>query len=86
MNVWTRHRWPGRISLLFALCLPLVFLHADYQPSLTVGVASSEATLFRSDVAVLAAGVVALLAGRAPASACSGAGRAIWIAPRRSSP
>ena len=66
--------------LLFALCLPLVFLHADYQPSWTVGVASSEATLFRSDVAVLAAGVVALLAGRAHGFGVLRAGRPVWLA------
>jgi O-antigen ligase len=66
--------------LLFALCLPLVFLHADYQASWTVGVASSEATLFLSDVAVLAAGVVALLAGRAQGFGVLRAGRPVWLA------
>jgi O-antigen ligase len=66
--------------LLFALCLPLVFLHADYQASWTVGVASSEATLFLSDVAVLAAGVVAVLAGRAQGFGVLRAGRPVWLA------
>ncbi len=43
--------------LLFALCVPLVFLHADYQPSVSLG----EATLYLSDVAVLAAGAIGLV-------------------------
>ena len=66
--------------VLFALCVPLVFLHADYQPSFTVTVAGSDATLYLSDVAVLAAGAVGLTAGVRLGFAPLRAGRAIWIA------
>lgn len=43
---------------LFALLVPLVFLHAQYQPSVSVAIAGSSATLYLSDVAVLAIGAV----------------------------
>lgn len=66
--------------LLFALCVPLVFLHADYQPSFTVSVGGSDATLFLSDVAVLAAGAIGLAAGVRLGFAPLRAGRPIWIA------
>lgn len=66
--------------LLFALCVPLVFLHAEYQPSFTVSVGGSDATLYLSDVAVLAVGAVGLAAGVRLGFAPLRAGRAIWIA------
>jgi hypothetical protein len=66
--------------LLFALCVPLVFLHADYQPSFTVSIGGSDATLFLSDAAVLAAGAVGIAAGLRLGFAPLRAGRAIWIA------
>ena len=47
----------------FALLVPLVFLHRNYQPGLTVDVGSTGATLTLSDVAVLACGATALVAG-----------------------
>jgi hypothetical protein len=66
--------------LLFAFCVPLVFLHADYQPSFTVSIGGSDATLFVSDAAVLAAGAVGIAAGMRLGFAPLRAGRAIWIA------
>ena len=66
--------------VLFALCVPLVFLHADYQPSFSVTVGGSDATLYLSDVAVLAAGAVGLAAGLRLGFAPLRAGRAIWFA------
>lgn len=60
--------------LLFALVVPLVFLHADYQPSVSFG----EATLYLSDGAVLAAGAVGLLAGVRAGFAPLRAGGSIW--------
>lgn len=66
--------------VLFALCVPLVFLHADYQPSFSVSVGGSDATLYLSDVAVLAAGAVGLAAGLRLGFAPLRAGRAIWTA------
>jgi O-antigen ligase len=65
-----------RAPVLFALVVPLVFLHAEYQPSLSVG----EATLYLSDVAVLAAGAIGLYAGRRLGFAPLRDGRSIWIA------
>ena len=47
---------PRLYPVLFALCVPLVFLHADYQPSFTVSLGGSDATLYLSDLAVLAIG------------------------------
>lgn len=65
--------------LLFALCLPLVFLHAEYQPSLSFGLGGSEATVFLSDVAVLAAGLVGLAAGLREGFHPLRPGRAVWL-------
>lgn len=70
---------PRLYPVLFALCVPLVFLHADYQPSLTVSLGGSDATLFLSDVAVLAIGAVGAVAGFRLGFAPLRAGRAIWI-------
>lgn len=65
-----------RAPLLFALVVPLVFLHADYQPSVSLG----EATLYLSDVAVLAAAAIAFAAGLRDGFAPLRAARWIWIA------
>jgi O-antigen ligase len=45
----------------FALLVPLVFLHRNYQPGWTVDLGSTGATVTLSDVAVLGCGAVALL-------------------------
>jgi O-antigen ligase len=65
-----------RLPLLFALVLPLVFLHSDYQPSVSVG----QATLYLSDVAVLAAFAIALAAGVRHGFAPLRAAPSIWVA------
>jgi O-antigen ligase/polysaccharide polymerase Wzy-like membrane protein len=65
-----------RAPLLFALAVPLVFLHADYQPSVSVG----EATVYLSDVAVLAAGAVGLAAGLRGGFSPLHAARSVWVA------
>ncbi len=70
---------PRLYPVLFALCVPLVFLHAEYQPSLTVSMGGSDATLFLSDLAVLAIGAVGAAAGFRLGFAPLRAGRAIWI-------
>lgn len=54
---------PSPAPALFALLLPLVFLHTHYQPSATVVVGGSDATLYLSDVAVLTIGAVGLVVG-----------------------
>jgi len=64
------------MAVAFALFLPLVFLHADYQPSVSVG----SATLYLSDVAVLAIGALGLAAGLRDGFAPLRRARAIWIA------
>ena len=45
--------------LFVALLVPLVFVHAEYQPSVSLG----DATLYLSDVAVLAIGALGVAAG-----------------------
>ena len=65
-----------RLPLLFALVLPLVFLHSDYQPSVSVG----QATLYLSDVAVLAAFAIAVTAGLRHGFAPLRAAPSIWVA------
>lgn len=71
---------PRLYPVLFALCAPLVFLHADYQPSFAVSVGGSDATLYLSDLAVLAIGAVGVAAGARLGFAPLRAGRPIWIA------
>jgi hypothetical protein len=66
--------------LLFALLVPLVFVHATYQPSVSLSVGGSEATVYLADVAVLAIALLGLLAGRELGFAPLRSGRAIWIA------
>ena len=68
-----------RYHLLFALCVPLVFLHAAYQPSATVTLGGSDATVYLSDVAVLAAGAVGLAAGLALGFSPLRAGKSVWL-------
>jgi hypothetical protein len=65
-----------RTPVLFALVVPVVFLHADYQPSVSLG----EATLYLSDVAVLAAGAIGCVAGVRNGFAPLDAARSIWAA------
>jgi O-antigen ligase len=47
----------------FALLVPLVFLHRNYQPSWGVDVGATEANLMLSDLAVLGCGAIGLVAG-----------------------
>jgi O-antigen ligase len=54
---------PSPAAALFALLLPLVFLHAHYEPSVTVVLGGSDATLYLSDWAVLAIGTIGLVVG-----------------------
>lgn len=58
------HAWrPTAGPLALALAVPLIFIHATYQPSVSVGLASTSATLYLSDVAVLVAAAAGLIAG-----------------------
>jgi len=49
--------------VVFALLVPLVFIHIRYQPSWSVDIGSTEATVALSDLAVLGCGLTGLLAG-----------------------
>jgi O-antigen ligase len=64
------------MPLAFALLLPLVFLHAEYQPSWSVG----QATLYLSDLAVLAVGGLGLASGLRSGFAPLRPGRPVWTA------
>jgi O-antigen ligase len=64
------------MPLAFALLLPLVFLHAEYQPSWSVG----QATLYLSDLAVLAIGGLGLASGLREGFGPLRPGRAVWAA------
>ncbi|HEY2936472.1 MAG TPA: O-antigen ligase family protein [Gaiellaceae bacterium] len=63
------------MPLALALLLPLVFLHAEYQPSWSVG----SATLYLSDVAVLAIGGLGVASGLRHGFGPLRSGRAVWI-------
>lgn len=57
-----RRRWAAA-SLVLPVALPLVFLHVDYQPGVTIGLGSTSASAHLSDLAVLGVGLAALVAG-----------------------
>jgi hypothetical protein len=63
-----------------ALALPLVFLHVDYQPGVTVSAGSTEAHVYLSDFAVLAVGLAALAAGLHSGFAPLRNGKLVWLA------
>ena len=63
-----------------ALAIPLVFLHVDYQPGLTVSAGSTDAHLYLSDFAILATGLAALAAGLRDGFAPLRPGWPIWLA------
>ena len=65
-----------RLPLLFALLVPLVFLHAEYQPSVSLG----EATAYLSDFAVLAIGALGVVAALRLGTAPLRLARGVWIA------
>lgn len=69
---------PGAVVL--AAALPFLFLHADFQPGLTVHVGSTGITAELSDLAVLVVGLAALLAARARGFGPLRAGLPIWLA------
>ena len=71
---------PTRAAALFALLLPPVFLHIEYQPSVSIGLGASEATLYLSDFAVLAVGALGLIVGMRLGFGVLRAGRAPFVA------
>jgi O-antigen ligase len=67
-------------SIVLAAALPVLFLHVDYQPGVTLHLGSASAHVVLSDVAVLAVAAVALAAGIRHGFAPLRAGRPVWIA------
>jgi hypothetical protein len=69
---------PG--ALLFAAAIPVVFLHIEYQPGVRVPLGSTHLGLELSDLAVVAVGVAALVAGTRVGFARLRPGLPLWIA------
>ena len=65
---------------VLALSLPLIFLHADYQPGFTLHAGSTGVSVYLSDLAMLAVGLTALLAGFRWGFRPLRDGLSIWIA------
>jgi O-antigen ligase len=65
---------------VLALSLPLVFLHVDYQPGFALGAGSTDVSVYLSDLAVLAVGLAALLAGVRWGFRPLREGLSIWVA------
>jgi hypothetical protein len=64
---------------VLALSVPLIFLHVDYQPGITVHAGSTSVSIYLSDLAVLAVAVAALLAGIRWGFRPLRDGAAIWL-------
>jgi O-antigen ligase len=74
------HSLSSPLAAVPAVAVPLVFIHIRYQPKWTVDLGSTDATVALSDVAVLACGLAALLAGRRHGFAPLRTGRPILAA------
>jgi O-antigen ligase len=66
-------------ALLVAAAIPLLFLHAEFQPSLSVHVGSTSVDAYLSDFAVLAVVVAALVAAIRGGIAVLAPGRVLWL-------
>jgi O-antigen ligase len=64
--------------VLFVAALPILFLHAAFQPTVTATLGSTRIDLRLSDVAVLAIGAAALIAARREGAAPLRHGALIW--------
>jgi len=60
--------------------MPVLFLHASFQPALGSSFGSTRVELRLSDLAVLAIGVAAALGARRDGVASLRQGRAVWVA------
>ena len=67
-------------AIVVALAIPMVFLHVDYQPSVTISAGSIAADVSLADFAVLAVALAALAAGLRRGFGPLRAGWAVWIA------
>src|SRR5438874_3108080 len=69
-----------RAAVLAALCLPLIFLHARWQPGLAVHLGTTSVHAYLSDFAVLAIVALAVLRGAREGFASLRPGRWLWLA------
>lgn len=67
-----------RAPLVFAGALPVLFIHARYQPTVTLHAGGTHVATRLSDLAVLVIVVVALIVGARTRFASLRAGRAVW--------
>ncbi len=67
-------------SAVLAAALPILFLHVDYQPGFTIHTGTASEHLVLSDLALLAVGITALVAGLRRGFAPLRAGWPVWIA------
>lgn len=67
-------------GVVLALCLPLVFLHVDFQPSLTLTLDGASGNADLSDLAVLAIAAAGLLAGLREGFRPLASGKPVWLA------
>jgi len=75
-----RNAFPAPGAVLLALALPFVFLHVHYQPTWTVPLGSTSATIALSDLAVLAVGAAGFVAALRGGFARLRPGGWIWAA------
>ena len=67
-------------GIVLALCLPLVFLHVDFQPDVSVTLGGVQGNADLSDLAVLFLGVAGLVAGLKAGFTPLRAGLPVWLA------
>src|SRR5207248_1233479 len=65
---------------LFVVAMPVLFLHAAFQPTIETSLGSTHVQLRLSDLAVLAIGVAAALGARRDGVAALRQGRVVWAA------
>src|SRR5262245_57507509 len=70
----------SRGSLVVAAAIPLLFLHSEFQPSVSLDIAGTSVNAYLSDFAVLAVVVCALAVLVREGAERLAHGRALWIA------
>jgi hypothetical protein len=66
-------------TLVAAVALPILFLHAAFQPTVGTSLGSTRVDLRLSDLAVLAIAAAAVIVGRGNAAAALREGRLVWL-------
>src|SRR5262245_44647992 len=66
--------------MVLAICLPLVFLHVDFQPDVTLTLGGVRGNAYLSDLAVLLLGAAGLVSGLKAGFGPLRAGRPVWLA------